>query len=209
MFKFRVDFYTHPHKDFRKMLFQTAILAGEIDYCDDSQLQKLQAAMNETLLELRSHARHENTYAHPIVASKIPSMRRQLEIEHAEHNEDIDNLELQFATLFQSDLLAEKKQKMGLEFYRSFNRFIAEYLLHLNEEEYSMQNLWELCTAPELFSVMIAYKANEEPEEFAQIFSLAKANLDAKEMEYVFNVIQKLHGESIFAKSKAAALKCA
>lgn len=204
MAAFKVDLFTNPHKDLRKLMFDTSIMVANADVCDKSQLLELEKTVKEMVCELRKHARSENTYAHPIIGKKVPDMRDHFAAEHLEHEAELANLEIVLESLSSSLENEEKRRAIGLEFYRALNRFIAGDLFHQDAEETNMRSLWELCTDEELFAIMIAFMANEEPENFSAIFQLAHANIGQAGIDEMLRIINVTFDKSISAIVLAA-----
>lgn len=190
---FRVDIYTAFHKELRTKLFEFSIAFAQSDFQEKKILGNHLSAL---IHELRGHTRKENTYAHPVLAPKLPKEKLELEAAHEEHEADLVALETLWLT-FCNENRASVGKTIGLEFYRAFNRFIADYLMHLNDEEYLMQNAWELCRPAELFAIMVAYKGMEEPDVLPEIMKLVDANLSRDEKTDMYEVIKLRHGENV------------
>lgn len=191
---FRVDIYTAFHKELRQALFEFSMALAQADF---KEKVKLGDQLSTLIHELREHTRKENTYAHPVLAPKLPKEKAQLEAAHEEHEEDLVALERLWLTLCDEKLANDKAPTIGLEFYRAFNRFISAYLMHLDDEEYLMQNAWELCRPSELFAIMVAFKGMEEPEVLPQIMKLVDANLSQDEKTDMYETIKLSHGENV------------
>ncbi|HXW53899.1 MAG TPA: hemerythrin domain-containing protein [Myxococcota bacterium] len=207
MAKFIVDIYTRPHKDLRKDLFELSMSVAQTDANDDKQIAQVMAQSQVVFDHLDSHARAENTYAHPIIGHKLPHQKVLMDAEHHEHEQDLLNLRLAKETLQLPNTSEMERQNLLLEYYRVLNRFIAHYLMHLDKEEYSMQNLWQLLTRAELFAIMIAFKSNEDVEFLPQFIELARTNLSDKEFIASFAVIRERLGKTIFANTMAQSKK--
>ena len=198
MSEFKVDIYSTPHKDFRKMIFESIVLAGSVDLLNTEQARNFEESARNMLSTLREHAHNENTYAHPIIFSRLPLLKEKTEKEHTEHGEELDHIEAEL-----EKVLASKDPNQSLEFYRSLNRFAAAYLMHLDEEEASLKEIWKVCRSHELFAIMVAFKGLEEPSSFPFFFGFAQQNLSAEELEQMFNVIEVHFGHDACSKLRA------
>jgi hypothetical protein len=193
----RVDLYSEPHKGLRNQMFEVSILCAGTNFIDAASVKLLADRTNAMIAKLKKHSWHEDTYAHPILGAKIPSSRAKLEREHDEHNKELENLGALNAMLT-TPMSDDKLQRVGLEFYRALNRFIAHYLHHLDEEEYGMQNLWELCEPAELFAIMFAFAAHEEPDFLPILLNQAEQQLSQKEMMRIHQIIFERLGADKF-----------
>src|SRR5262245_33655844 len=142
MSQFKVDIYTHPHKGYRKSMFELSMLAARTDAASKAERRELMEKSLALFNDLAEHARHENTYAHPIICYKLPHQKELLQKEHEEQEQNLAHLSAAVQLLAEEQPENDQINNLLLEYYRSLNRFIADYLLHLDQEEYSMQNLW-------------------------------------------------------------------
>jgi hypothetical protein len=63
-------------------------------------------------------------------------------------------------TAMHQETHGEKRAELGTSFYRMFNRFICEYLEHIDAEEQNLPYLWEAYTDEQLMLCMLTYKAS-------------------------------------------------
>jgi hypothetical protein len=202
MANFRIDIYSNPHKELRQGMFELSTLCARVD---GNELKTVATKAHALFYKLAEHARAENTYAHPIISYKLPGEREQLEHEHEEHNIELAHLQTKLQSLTAQNVDGIERNNLLTEFYRALNRFIAHYLLHLDEEEYFMQTLWQICQPAELFAIMIAFKSIEEPKALPMVMALANQHLDATEKVTMFKTIHQRLGEEVFTKVFAAA----
>lgn len=160
----RVDLYTNPHKEQREWLYRAAVQAGKIDYENDSLVIELHTDFLNLVADLNQHVRAEEAFVHPLYLAKAQGLAQPL---HEEH----ENLELTLQSLthqmniIKSEVHVEKRGDLGLAFYRSFNRFISEYLDHIDSEERMLPFLWETYKDEQLMLCMMTYKASIGSEE--------------------------------------------
>lgn len=194
----RTDFYTHPHKWQRQVLFELAKKAGLADFTDSA----VRSAIHQDLMlmtnELRQHAWNEETFVHPLLSRKIPHAKQDFEQEHVEVKQQLADLENCYDYLQVLAPHYERVQEQGLEFYRALNRFIAHYLTHINEEEYMMQNLWEVCTEPELKGIMIAFQTYDGREKDHNWLETHLTAMSQDEQQLLFKSTQLMVPDNIF-----------
>jgi hypothetical protein len=196
----RTDFYTQVHKWQRANLFALSNKVSGADFTDSAALAAIHLDLKQMTNELRQHALNEETFVHPLLARKIPHAERTFEQEHTELKKYLTDLETSFIHLRDFTPSYEKSKEQGLEFYRTLNRFIATYLTHINEEEYVMQNLWEVATEPELKSVMIAFQTNDGEEKGHQWLETHLTGMNNDEQQLLFRTSQLIAPAHVFSK---------
>ncbi|HHF7346622.1 TPA: hemerythrin domain-containing protein [Legionella feeleii] len=194
----RIDFYTHVHQCQRKQMFNLAMYAGEINYNEPEKLLPLAEGLTVFLRDIRSHADHEDIFIHPLLRRKMPGSARTLDNEHEELKKELSNLEENFAHIQLLTNQYPKRQEQGLEFYRALNRFIANYLCHIDKEEYVIQNLWEIAAAPELGGMMMAFQVYNNPEEGRKWLSNNLPGMNFDERVLMFKTVELMAPESCF-----------
>ncbi|MCC5013576.1 MULTISPECIES: hemerythrin domain-containing protein [unclassified Legionella] len=194
----RIDFYTYVHQCQRKQMFNLAMHAGEINYNEPEKLLPLAEELAVFLTGIRSHADHEDIFIHPLLRRKMPSASRTLDNEHEELKKELLNLEENFAHIQLLTNHYPKRQEQGLEFYRALNRFIANYLYHIDKEEYVMQNLWEIAAAPELSGMMMAFQVYHDPEEGRKWLSNHLPAMNFDERVLMFKTVELMAPASCF-----------
>lgn len=194
----RIDFYTHVHKKQRKMLFALAAKVGDANFSDSTVISEINHDLRLMVNELRQHAFHEETFLHPLLAKKIPQSEYELHKEHEMLKKQLNNLEENYSYLQVFLPHYEKLQAQGLEFYRMLNRFISTYFLHMNEEEYVMQNVWEIAMEAELTGMMIAFQTYSGTEKGEEWLQTHLPNMSLDEQQVMFKTTQLLAPEPIF-----------
>jgi hypothetical protein len=161
-----VDLYTPAHKGQRARIFQFSQKAGTFRYADQAALRRFHEELNTIRDEFRLHATLEEKYIHPILSDRVPGGAKKLNQAHRDMHEHLDNLVHHLETLKGNGTHFEKQREMGLEFYRAWNRFIAFYLTHINEEEEEVQpTLRALCEDQELTNAFNAIVGSMSPAE--------------------------------------------
>lgn len=195
----RTDFYTFVHKRQRKILFDLSNEVCDADFTDVAVVSAIHLNLTQITNELRQHALNEETFVHPLLARKIPHAERLFEQEHKELKLHLSDLETNFSQLQDLTPHHKKSLEQGLEFYRNLNRFIADYLMHINEEEYLMQNLWEVAVEPELQSVMIAFQTNDSKENGHHWLETNLSAMSCDEQQLLFKTSQLIAPSQVFS----------
>jgi hypothetical protein len=157
----RIDFYTKVHKGLRAGLFAVSQRAAALDYADSTSVQALAAELRALLGRLSAHAAHEARFIHPLLLQKIGESC--FDPEHAALELEQDSVGHALARLIAAP--AEEREQSGLALYRTLNRFICNYLGHLEREEAIMPLLHERCSDAELANVMTRFGASRSPQE--------------------------------------------
>jgi hypothetical protein len=155
----RHDFFTVIHKGQRKELFAATILAGTINWEDATAANDFVALWSKLTSMLEAHAAHEHKHFFPLLDQHAPEIVAQVESAH-------DDLEHQLTTI--TDMIAvaasTRSREQGLAVYRQVSAFVANYLLHiLDEETIVMPAIWQHCTDLEINTARLAFQADQSP----------------------------------------------
>lgn len=179
--KERPELYTAIHKGIRSRLFKTSVKAGRVDYTDQETVRGFHDEFMSTVANIRHHHTLEEKFYHPLLSERVPGGAEKLLEEHHIVDHLLDNLVMHLEGIISKSADFEKRGELGLEFYLAFNRFIAFFLTHINEEEEHIQpTLWDLCTFEELDTAEMTLIASQKPEEAKENLEmiLSSANLD-------------------------------
>jgi hemerythrin-like domain-containing protein len=182
-------FVTHPgpqlysliHKGIRARLYAFSTRAGKVNYANTAQVGEFSADFAALCANIRLHHTAEEEFIHPLVSDRIPGGAVRLEEEHRLVDEQLKQMSSHLAGLAEKTAAFERYKDLGLEFYLSYNRFVAFFLQHIDdEEEHIQRSLFDLCTAQELGSTFGRILASQKPEHTAENLKtvFAAANLD-------------------------------
>lgn len=142
----RVDFYTLIHKAQRAHLFALSTKIGRADLSDEEELKSIEQELREIIAHLNEHSHNETTFIHPLY-NEIGNQVAGIDDEH-------DDLEVELHKL---EAILSVKGWGGL--YSAFNRFIALYLMHQDEEETMQEEiLWKYFDDGRLDAALTAFK---------------------------------------------------
>ncbi len=199
----RTDLYTSIHKTHRYALYTMAIQAGKTDYAKKELVDKLYGLLSAFKEQLRIHIVSEETFIHPLLSRRVPGGALELQAEHHEHFQRVDDLIKLLDEIKARPEGFESLRELGLEFYKALNRFISEYLVHIDKEEERIQpTLWRLCTEEELIGVVSAFMGrmqNQTLEEAEQTLRIMIPAYDSDELEALF---ERAEGAPEEAKNK-------
>lgn len=195
----KIDLLTHPHKEQRKWLYTLSIEASDMDFNNESQLEQFKINFQNLIDNLKEHAENEELFILPLIVDKFPKEADVFQQEHPEIEVKIQALHEAMKELDQSNNRAD----LGLTFYRLLNRFIAEYLLHLDAEEQKiLPVLEEHFSAEELLGVMITFKTFREgskPDQVKQFITPMLHALNLTSLINVFESVKRYAPANLFA----------
>ena len=153
----RHDFFTLIHKGQRKELFAAIVLAGTTNWEDASAANDFVFLWSKLTSMLEAHAAHEHNHLFPLLARYAPDTVVQVEAAH-------DDLEHRLVTV--TDTIAraagQRTPGHGLAVYRELTAFVAQYLLHiLDEETLVMPAIWRYCTDAEINAARLNLQADQ------------------------------------------------
>jgi Hemerythrin HHE cation binding domain len=124
----RPDIFANVHKGLRKALFDLAALAGATDTQDAEGLARLTDKARDVFRFAEHHAFNEDRFLIPRMESKGMPEAQVMQNDHQGLESLLHALGKAAASLAQNPGILRG-------FYLDLNRFIAQYLLHLDEEE--------------------------------------------------------------------------
>ncbi len=173
--------YTLIHKGIRERLFKFSINAGRIDYAENLQVNEFHDSLISLVGSVRLHHAIEEKFIHPVISDRVPGGAVKLEEEHKVVDQQLNQLTGHLEGIRTKTTSFERYRDLGLEFYLSFNRFLAFFLEHIDDEEERVQRtLFDLCTVEELSTTFGRMLASQTSEELAGNLKmvLSAANLD-------------------------------
>ena len=217
--KKRPELYTPIHKGIRSRLFKTSMKAGRIDYTDQETVRGFRDEFISVVANIRHHHTLEEKFYHPLLSERVPGGDEKLLEDHHMVDHMLDNLVTHLEGIISKSADFKKHGELGQEFYMAFNRFVAFFMTHIDEEEEHIQpTLWDLCTFEELDTAEMTLIASQKPEEarenlemiltsanlhdLADLLGRAKADVPPEMVQAVFQL-----AESILDARDWAALK--
>jgi len=171
----RFDLYSLIHKAQRKHLFNLAADIGQCNPANEIQCLSIIDRVHAMVELIEDHRNNEETFIHPLyIEAGIQNL--VMDVEHHQ-------LELHMQQLKE---LCLKKDITAL--YREFNRFIAAYLLHQDEEERQQELvLWKHFDDARLMGAMATFAASKSPQEMLAGFEFMAPALNIHELMRIFD----------------------
>lgn len=215
----RFEIYRPIHKAVRHILFSTASDLGSFDLGDDDSTTQALEGLAKTIALLQEHATHENTFVHPALEDKAPGVVAPF----AGNHDDDENVFTELGRLAGEIRSAGGDQRVPLrnELYARYNRFLAEYLAHLDREEQVLEKaLWDHFTDEELAAIDAAIEhsispgamegylnamcVSFSPDELAKILGGMKAFAPPEVTEWALGLAKQATPPAVWAKVSAA-----
>lgn len=184
----RVNYYQTIHKALRRLLYLFSIELGCEDMGVLENVQKLQTQFLQLKTLLEEHAHHEDKYLHPFISQKLPKESIEIEKEHTEQHKHMQAIADMFTlVLTQSDL--QQRQQLGYQLYVLFNRFVADYIAHLDQEEaVIMPLLWQCCdNDDELMKPLQTFLASKTKQNFIDSLDYILPAMNPQEREQMLS----------------------
>jgi iron-sulfur cluster repair protein YtfE (RIC family) len=160
-----VDLYTAYHKGLRRKLFAFSVHLGRVNWNRADQLDALRAQWDTLLLRLDRHGAHEEQFIHPLFANFATDLCEALEAEHEAHDAALAALSAALRRAADTPD-ADAQRLAGLDAYRAYQRFLAEYLLHLDREECAaMPLIQRYASAEDALAAQLALQRSLAPDE--------------------------------------------
>ena len=172
----KTDLYTFVHKGHRVRLFHLSGEIGRADGNDAADVANVKGLLEKELVHLRDHARIEEHYIHPLYR-KIPDAMVAIRFDH-----DHQLLEKELETL---EAIAREGHWSKL--HRVYNGFLGRYLVHLEEEERTQEEvLWKHLPDEDLQEVFARFQRERAPEMLRDDLELFLPALSAPELTGMF-----------------------
>ena len=194
-----VDFYTFIHKSFRSRLFGASEAAGRTDWTNAVEAEETRRGISQLFSDLKDHAEHETRFWHPFIAEVNTDALRSLDSEHALQEIQIEEMRRLLDAAAAGDLDA------GREFYRAFNAFLGDFLLHLSEEEAGNPLLWAVYREQELGDAYHAFKMTIPMEESLRYMQSMLPAMNPQDRAELFAALEGAPAETLNALSDLAA----
>jgi hypothetical protein len=175
--------YTLIHKGIRDRLFKFSVSAGKLDYADSRQVEEFHRELAAIIASIRLHHTLEEKFIHPLISDRVPGAVIKLAEEHILFDEQLNRLIAHLEGIRTKTTGFEKYRDLGLEFYLAYNRFLAFFLTHIDDEEERVQrDLFDLCTVQELVSTFGRILADQPPEQLVDNLRMVLANINPDEL---------------------------
>lgn len=184
----KVDVYTKIHKAQRKHLFALSVKIGRTDFMDAEQVSHLKEEIQKTINNLRKHSQHEEHFIHPLYA-ELGNQAKLFEHEHHDLENSLEMLE---------KMIADHNYD-GQKIYAEYNRFVAFYLRHIDDEESAQREiLWKNYDNDRLMEIIKSFQQSRTPQEGMQDLEFLLPCLNIHETLEILTGMKKGAPETAF-----------
>ncbi len=188
----RLNGFKEVHKGLRNALFELAVQAGSADADQPGEMENLARKAREVFHFLDHHSGNEDRYLVPDMEAKsMPEAARVRGVHGA--------LEAEAKRLVESSTRLDSTESL-YGFYLALNRFIAQYLGHLDEEETEiLPALHARFTDAELANFPRQSVANTSPEDKKMMLAHMFPAMNASELRTFFGAMRNAPPEVLRA----------
>jgi len=184
----KIDLLTQIHKEQRERLYSLSIKAGSIDFNDKNTSDSFNSEFNKLINDLSEHSENEELLILPLLKERFPKAASLFTEDHRKNEEMLHILIKKLGEL--NHAAAEEKLNLSLDFYRAFNKFIGEYLIHIHEEEeIILPILAKDYSYESQLGVMISFmcfRHHKDPEKIKNFISSMIDSLNLGEIKILF-----------------------
>jgi hypothetical protein len=181
------DPYRGPHKALRTALGQLLASAGRTDFGDLASIERFRVELEAVVQLLTTHARIEVQYIDPLLGAHAPDAASAIQHDHVELERELHRvggglhaIDEMLGVDGDGDRAAAREQ--GHAFYLALSRYVADYLLHIaNEEEHAMPALRRSVDDATLGEALARARASIDPVEAAKTTALILASMSHPE----------------------------
>jgi hypothetical protein len=174
----RQDIYGRIHKALRTAMFELSCLHAQTDFTDDAEVSTLQTKAAEMVYFLIDHGHKEDTFYLAPLEQRAPGATAHDAADHVEIEARIHQLGRSYEGL--SSFPAEERVAAGRRLYFEYNRFISDYLMHMDEEEHqTTEQFYQHFTDDELRAMEGATIASMDPADTARALGYMIPSIDA------------------------------
>jgi hypothetical protein len=182
-----VDPYRKAHKAIRSVLGRLLESAGRTDFGDPESIELFRAELESAVELLATHARIEVQFLDGLLGLHEPMQASHIQHQHVDLERELhavmSGLHRIDETLGpEADGDRDDARAEGHTFYLALSRFVANYLLHIaDEEEYALPALRRNIDDATMAEVLARAEATVSAEEAARTTALVMASINAPE----------------------------
>ena len=177
----RFEMYRPIHKVVRHAMFSTSHAIGAADFRDEESTQEAFGKLDKVITLLQVHAEHESNFVHPALESKVPGITAPF----AGNHEEDERVYAQLGDLTRRahSSVGDERVALGKQVYSLFNKFVGDYLGHLDREENELESaLLEHYTDAELSAIDQAIMGSVPPEQMADWLPLFCSSMNVDDL---------------------------
>lgn len=201
----RFNLYRDTHKSIRMYLSEFSLVCGRCDFADQTDLSKLKSEFKNIHDMFLVHTKVEDDHVLPQIKMFDLELYKKFEETHHKVDDDMGSLKSDLESIASAD---DNASQFGYEFYLKFNRFCADNLNHLDDEEKkAMPLLWENMTDEELIACFARIRADIPPPLMQSYLSYMIPSLKLVDLSMILKAVQATAPPEKFENVKNLALR--
>jgi hemerythrin-like domain-containing protein len=202
--KQRVDVFVNVHKGLRRGLLGLSLRIGNLDWSDAEEVKAAGAEFATLLHFLREHAENEDQVQVPFLEQKAPGTTRKMRDDHERIEKELDRLERDWENISKNEDPAEA----GYRFYLAYNRFLSEYLAHMDLEEREItEAVYRHFTDEEIGLEFKKIIARTSPQDMGMMLGYMIPGMNHSERSVFLSNLKMAAPPEVFGKVKGLAQK--
>lgn len=162
----KTDLFTFIHKSLRNIIYDSSSNLQVTDFSNSDETQSMMKRLVNHLELLHEHAENEDNIIFPEIAESEPLMIKELNEEHKELEQKLNNILSQIEQI-RNSASDEERFEQGKILNDLFNDFSAAYLAHMNHEEQTVLHASQkYLTDAELIAIRIRIQTRISPEQY-------------------------------------------
>ncbi|MCY3410551.1 MAG: hemerythrin domain-containing protein [Candidatus Heimdallarchaeota archaeon] len=159
----RFDPLGPSHKAIRNAINHVNFKAWNVDFEDDEALDAFIKEFEMLYKLLHAHAKGEDDFLFPLIKKVDEEIFEDLENDHKVIDPQMEDIENELFSI--RKMSAEERYGPSLSFVKKFNTLVADYYIHLQNEEFNgVELLWENYTDKELQDAVTKFATVTPPE---------------------------------------------
>lgn len=208
--------FSAPHKALRRTMANFSILAGQTNFSDPEEVEKLKKLGKEMFFLLTSHAKTEDQVILKVLENRLPGASEHDKLDHIKIDWAQQKLESRLKKL-DTTISADE----AYDFYLEFAAFHSLYLEHTNEEEtVTQQVIWDHLTVDEQMAIRAEIISRMDTETYAiwlkhmipaqnksenlMMITAYKKNMPAENFDLLIEILDMIMPEDDFRLVKQA-----
>jgi hypothetical protein len=125
-----MEVFVTVHKGLRRGLLEHSLRLSGLDWSNEREVKAAGEDFTNLLRFLRLHGNDEDRVQFPLAATKDPESVLKSQEDHRRLEHELNLLEI-----YWEEVSAHPEKNLGNDFYRTYNRYLSDYLHHMDREE--------------------------------------------------------------------------
>jgi hemerythrin-like domain-containing protein len=200
----RVDVFVNVHKGLRRGLLDLAVQMGQVNWDNGFEVGLLTTEFENLVRFLQEHGANEDEIQFPMLEARVPGATDRDKDDHRKLEKELKQLKKSWTRL----LKQRDRSKAGYQFYLAYNRFLSDYLAHMDREENEMTEAFYAHFAdPELDSGFQKIMARTPTKDVVMMMGYMIPAMNGDERYAFLSKLEMTASSEVFKKAKGLAQK--